>query len=256
MLAIPAFHKHQDMLQLLPGGQAFVDVAAALYSDDVAGSQATESQKVQEHGWRCCSALICIILLSCFQPAGQQRSPVLSAAAVRLVLELQLLAAAEHQRSHQQQQKREDEAAVGKPTAAVVLLVASVRLLHTLIRAVAQASGSCLPPEVLQQAGLQLLQALAAPLQQVQLCDEKHLLGYAKEESRSCLEGSMSEACHVLVTAACGPAAAPDVQGEISIFWQMLVALLAATATVMASYLPWQCRTAPGPGVELCSRNV
>jgi hypothetical protein len=44
-------------------------------------------------------------------------------------------------------------------------------LLQVHIRAVLQCTGSSsLQPEVLQQAGLQLLQALAAPLQQLQLC--------------------------------------------------------------------------------------
>jgi hypothetical protein len=220
LLVIPAFHQQQDMLQLLPGGQAYLDAAAALESAGEARCQASEGQKVywfRMRTRRYCSVLSNILLLSCFQP-DQQQSTVLSAAAVRLVLQLQLLAAAEHQQWQQQQQQQllhqEGEAAAG-PSDAVGLLVCSTQLLHTQIRAVAQSSSSCLPPEVLQQAGLQLLQALAAPLQQVQLCDDNYLLGYAKEESRSCLEGSMSEACHVLVTAACGPAAALTIGGEL-----------------------------------------
>jgi hypothetical protein len=92
----------------------------------------------------------------------------LSPAAVRLVLELLLLVSALMQRrrtaSQQQQQQRVDHD-YGES-----LLLQANQVLHIQIRAVLQVTGaSCLPPEVLQQAGLQLLQALAAPLQQLQL---------------------------------------------------------------------------------------
>jgi hypothetical protein len=71
--------------------------------------------------------------------------------------------------------------------------------------ALAQASGSCLPPDVLQQAGLQLLQALAAPLQQLQLSSEGHAM-FMQKMSTELLHEHVSDACHALVTAACGPA--------------------------------------------------
>jgi hypothetical protein len=93
--------------------------------------------------------------------------PILSAAAVRLVLQLQLLAAGEVQRQRQQQQPWQQH-----QRETVALLLNCNLLLTTQINAVAQIGynrSSCLPPEVLQQAGLQLLQALAAPLQQLQL---------------------------------------------------------------------------------------
>jgi hypothetical protein len=127
------------------------------------------------------------------QQQQQQQGPVLSAAAVRLVLELQLLVAAEYQRRQRQQNQA--------PTSLLpMLMVHSVMVLHTLIRAVAHARCRCLPPEVLQQAGLQLLQALAAPLQQLQLAAGNSLLECTQQlESRH-----MGEACHALVAAACG----------------------------------------------------
>jgi hypothetical protein len=56
-------------------------------------------------------------------------------------------------------------------------LVRNNDLLQVIIRAVLQCTGSSsLQPEVLQQAGLQLLQALAAPLQQLQLCSPQDQL--------------------------------------------------------------------------------
>jgi hypothetical protein len=98
---------------------------------------------------------------------------------MRLVLELQLLAAADLQRQQQQQQGQihvEDQTdgykirLADSHEDACRLLLDSTKLLHMQIRANLHASGSsCLPPEVLQQAGLQLLQALAAPVQQLQL---------------------------------------------------------------------------------------
>jgi hypothetical protein len=139
---------------------------------------------------------------------GQQQAALLSAAGVRLVLELQLLAAAEHQRQQQQQTPGQ-----GDVRRAVPLLSSSTRLLHTLIRAVAQASGSCPPPEVLHQAGLPLLQALAAPLQQVQLYSCSYFARYAAVLSNVGVVGRMGEACNALMTAACGPA---PVNGELS----------------------------------------
>jgi hypothetical protein len=93
---------------------------------------------------------------------------VLSAAAARLVLELQLLAAGEVQRQQQQQQP-EQLHAVGLMLDCHNMLVYQIRALSHIGCSSSSSSSSCLPPEVLQQAGLQLLQALAAPLQHLQL---------------------------------------------------------------------------------------
>jgi hypothetical protein len=110
------------------------------------------------------------------QQAGNQQlaidAPVLSAAAVRLVLELQLLAAGEAQRQQQQQQQQEQER-----HQAVRLLLICNQLLSTQVAELARLSYSssssscccCLLPELLQQHGLQLLQALAALVQQLQI---------------------------------------------------------------------------------------
>jgi hypothetical protein len=113
---------------------------------------------------------------------------VLSAAAVRLVLQLQLLAASfvQRQRVSKQQLQRQQQQppqqqlqGVEDLEEAELWLMRTNFLLQLQIRTVVQCTGSCLPPEVLQQAGLQLLQALAAPLQQLQLCsshDKDNLL--------------------------------------------------------------------------------
>jgi hypothetical protein len=196
LLPIPAFH--QEMLQLLPGGQAYVDATAP--SGDQSSRQSTRTMLA----YRCATALNIVMqqLLDSAsrdtEHAGKQwlnkDAPVLSAAAVQLVLELQLLAAGEMQRQRQQQQQ------LGT---AALLLNCNV-LLTAQIKALAQIgydSSSCLPPEVLQQAGLQLLQALAAPLQQLQLCSPKiscwglqrmeaqppALMGCERQRSNSCM---------------------------------------------------------------------
>uniref|UniRef100_A0A383VBS5 Uncharacterized protein n=1 Tax=Tetradesmus obliquus TaxID=3088 RepID=A0A383VBS5_TETOB len=155
---IPAFHEHQDML---PGGQAYLATAGCL--PGAAAGDAT-----------LCVITTCMLAMALettfkIRHVSQQQSSttldsnaaVLSAAAVRLLLELQLLAAGAVQRGrqpHQRQPARHDQ-----------LLQTSAALLQWHLKAALQAGRSCLPPEVLQQAGLQLLQALAAPLQQVQL---------------------------------------------------------------------------------------
>jgi hypothetical protein len=92
------------------------------------------------------------------------------AAAVQLLLELQLLAAALMQRQRAASQTQQQQRGESQKEAEELLLMQTNHLLQLQIRAALQATGSsCLPPEVLQQAGLQLLQALAAPLQQLQL---------------------------------------------------------------------------------------
>jgi hypothetical protein len=128
---------------------------------------------------------------------------VLSADAVRLVLELQLLAAgAVHsQRQNQvpplpppqQQQQKQQQSTRG-------LVLATNRLLKVQIKAAAATSRSCLPPEVLQQAGLHLLHALAAPLQQLQLSSPGDFF-HAHETADLHIFGGV---LHWLVAAACG----------------------------------------------------
>jgi hypothetical protein len=216
LLAIPAYH--EDMVQLLPSGPSCLDAAAAAAA---AVGDRTGQPALQLELWlladKSCSALVQMLLRGFVTPANQQqqapRSTVLSAAAVRLVLELQLLAAAEQQRWEQQQQQvqeQDDDSAYLLAT----LQVNYTRLLHNLIRAATEASGSCLPAEVLQQAGLQLLQALAAPLQQVQLSSDGRLLEFMQALSLGAVQGDIGEACHALVAAACGPGPT-DVDGEL-----------------------------------------
>jgi hypothetical protein len=205
LLPIPAFH--QEMLQLLPGGQAYVDAAAP------SGDQSSKQSARTMLAYSCATALNIVMqqLLDSASrdtdSAGKQwlnkDAPILSAAAVRLVLELQLLAAGEMQRQRQQQQQQRGT---------VALLLNCNFLLTAQIKALAHIgydSSSCLPPEVLQQAGLQLLQALAAPLQQLQLCSpQDQLLELATHGGTStCLEGLRKAALkqlYVLRAAASG----------------------------------------------------
>jgi hypothetical protein len=186
LLAIPAYHR--SMLHLLAGGQAYLDAGRAA----VTGWNMSEEEHLvwcRSHAGGCCYALYRYLLRSVGKPAEQQQDALLSAAGVQLVLELQLVAAAETQRWQQQQQQVPGKEDLAKLTA--VQLSSSTQLLHMLIRAVAQASGSCLPPEVLQQAGLQLLQALAAPLQQLQLSGAGRLVRYAATLSWVGVRGQM-----------------------------------------------------------------
>jgi hypothetical protein len=173
-LAIPAFHTEL----LLPGGQAYVNAAAAELAEDR-----------HTHGGRICStweqASITAGLLSsslkiwaCNE--GQQQvgnAIMLSASAVRLVLELQLLAAEELQRQQQQQQQQQ-QADEQQQNYLVMLLANCSVLLRTQIQANLQRTSEGMSPEVLQQAGMQLLQALAAPLQQLQLLQGQQRLSH------------------------------------------------------------------------------
>jgi hypothetical protein len=79
---------------------------------------------------------------------------------VRLVLELQLLAAGEVQR---QRRRRQQDVQLAHDAAEVLMMCN--QLLLAQVRCAVTARSSWLLPEVLQQAGLQLLQALAAPMQ-------------------------------------------------------------------------------------------
>jgi hypothetical protein len=164
------------MLQLLPGGQAYLDAAAA----NVASiqPQGPSSREVGLHKILRRLDAMRQVFIGCLnykldaQHEGQTvdgSAAALSGAAVRLVLELQLLAAALVQRQRTARLQQQTEEAV-QLQAADKFLLHNNYLLQVHIRAVLQCtSSSCLPPEVLQQAGLQLLQALAAPLQQLQL---------------------------------------------------------------------------------------
>jgi hypothetical protein len=127
---------------------------------------------------------------------------------VRLVLELQLLAAAQVQRQRQnqsppplpqQQQQQQQLPASHVRRSTYSLLLLSADLLDLQIRALAVTSRGWLPPEVLQQAGLQLLQALAAPLQQLQLGGPDDLY-----RASGAVPQWLSGTLYWLVTAACG----------------------------------------------------
>jgi hypothetical protein len=186
LLSITAFHQHPDMLQLLPGGQACLDAAAAWA------------------GWKQQTGMTTLLLTKSLQQAYKLRellihslshtlvaqhsgetfdatAPVLSAAAVRLVLQLQLLAASFVQRvraaKQQQQEPQQQQLLQGMELLRSQLLLQTNYLLQTHIRAVLQCTGSSsLQPEVLQQAGLQLLQVLAAPVQQLLLSSPSDML--------------------------------------------------------------------------------
>jgi hypothetical protein len=169
------------MLQLLPGGQAYLDAApawAAWKQQQTGTSTQLQISLHQVHTLQ--ESLIASLGYALnVQHDGQAvdaTAPVLSAAAVRLVLQLQLLTASFVQRlraTKQQQQQQEVEVLEGVDE----MLVQNNYLLQMQIRAVLQCTGSSsLQPEVLQQAGLQLLQALAAPLQQLQLCSRDNRL--------------------------------------------------------------------------------
>jgi hypothetical protein len=189
LLLIPAFHQHQDMLQLLPGGQAYLDAVPEWFkarwhrgnSSAEVEAERTNGIAHQTHALTQLMTVHLRYLVEAEQGRGPEDSsssrtsavsedPVLSAAAVRLVLELQLLAASwlQRRRSAPQQQQQQQQGAEQEQDVVEVFLLQCNELLQVQIRAFLQTS-RCLPPEVLQQAGLQLLQALAAPLQQLQM---------------------------------------------------------------------------------------
>jgi hypothetical protein len=181
LLAIPALH--QDLVQLLPGGQAYVNGVAAAAA---AESDRDHRKQLSQHWVGASTAVLLlneVLAGEALNRPGSKTpdssSPLLSGAALKLVLEVQLLAAAELQRQRKQRSSSSVEGLTERLT--VTLLNCNV-LLQRLLGNMAEASGSGLPPELLQQAGLQLLQALAAPLQQVQLCKAgATLLTRAKE---------------------------------------------------------------------------
>jgi hypothetical protein len=172
LLPIPAFH--QDMLQLLPGGQAYLDAAA----EEAAGWGLTGegcAARLRTYAGGCCHTISHYLHRHLYSITGQQQisrnAQVVSGAAVRLVLELQLLASGAVQRQQEQhrQQQQQQASTLKDQGSTYHFALQTWDMLGLQIDALAAISRSCLPPEVLQQAGLQLLQALAAPLQQWQL---------------------------------------------------------------------------------------
>jgi hypothetical protein len=112
LLCIPAFH--QDMVQLLPGGQAYLDAAA----EEAAGwgmNGEAYAVQLQRFASGSCQTISYYLHRHLQSIAGQQqlsRNAVLfSGAAVRTVLELQLLAsgAVQRQREQQRQQRQQQE---------------------------------------------------------------------------------------------------------------------------------------------------
>jgi hypothetical protein len=204
LLPIPAFH--QDMLQLLPGGQAYLDAAA----EDAAGwGLDGEAHTVQlcTYAGICCRMVYHFLHHHLQSIAGQQRMSrtalIASGAALRLVLELQLLASGAMQRQREQQRQQQQQALPSEDkdiTEFFALQTWSV--LRVQIKALVTTSRSCLPPEVLQQAGLQLLQALAAPLQQWQLSKSGDT--FLRDVDAAGLLPLLGETLDELVTAACG----------------------------------------------------
>jgi hypothetical protein len=166
---IPAFH--QDLLHLLPGGQAYLDAAAAVVAQQSPGNAQKQAELCWEHIRMYRTLLSTVISRSTARTGGCEAlpsdAPVLSPAAVLLTLELQLLAAAAVQQ--QRQLKEQPTKPAGFLSCDLHLTQNNHFLLRQLTAATLATGSSCLPPEVLQQAGLPLLQALAAPLQQLQL---------------------------------------------------------------------------------------
>jgi hypothetical protein len=214
LLSIPAFH--QDMLPLVPGGQAYLDTPGrATFTGAVSGEG--RAIEVHEMANGCCCILIVYMQYYLNSGISQQQlggsSVLVSAAAVRLLLELQLLAAGAVQRQRLHQVPQLLPTGTSRRWHITNMLVANCRgLLTLLIRALAASVRSCLPREVMQQAGLQLLQALAAPLQQLQLTAPGDSF-YDDATSVGGLTG-FGEALFVLVTAACGAEEPEGGQGE------------------------------------------
>jgi hypothetical protein len=204
LLSIPAFH--HDMLQLLPDGQAYLDAAAA----EAAGwklNGAANAAKLRAYAGGCCRSISYYFYSHLDSVAGQQqlsRHPlVVSAAAVRLVLELTLLASGAVQRQREQHRQQQQQASTSKEQNITDhFALQTWDFLEMQIKALAATSRSCLPPEVLQQAGLQLLQALAAPLQQWQLSrpGDSFLHTAAAADALA----HFAAALQALMTAACG----------------------------------------------------
>jgi hypothetical protein len=197
LLPIPAFHA--DIAPLLPAGRENLQTAAGAIAS-VNGTEQDRLHLVRLGATECVTALQhSLVQITRCAARGNgsatlvSSAPLLSPAGVKLMLQVQLLAAGRVQRQRrllqeqrtrqrrqqQQQQQDDDDDDEGEEEAEEEidpreldkcwqssLLIRSSCVLSMQIKTALHGSRSCLPPEVLQQAGLQLLQALAAPMQQ------------------------------------------------------------------------------------------
>jgi hypothetical protein len=188
LLPIPDLH--QDLLPLLPCGDAYLSGAAELVRfEDEEGVRFS----LPTAAW-CADALAVIVTPRCRQQAVDSTGvwqpppappsadvPAQSPSAIQLSLQLQLVAASLVQRQRQEaqqqhaeeqpQKQQQQQQQQGRETSKekrdwACLLASSNALLQMQIRAVLQSGSSCLPQGLLQKAGLQLLLAVSAPVQQ------------------------------------------------------------------------------------------
>jgi hypothetical protein len=209
LLFIPAFHRHQDMLRLLPaGGQAYLDAAAALHrmaAADTATAAAETLVGCTSEAVFYVNGLSVVVSCAAEHQTLSSDSPVLSAAAVRLVLELQLLASWAVQQEQQQQQQQQQQQPQSSRSSTVLLRINE--LLHIQLKSLLCASGGCLPPwvsELLQQHGLQLLQALAAPVQQLLLSGPSEALSNTSNPRQAAYLQCLQQQMFVFRAAAVG----------------------------------------------------
>jgi hypothetical protein len=205
LLPIPAFHQHQDMLQLLPGGQAYLDTAAAGMASRAFAGGTDAAAEAFKRASMYAAVLVSAVSMAEQHQALERSSPVLSTAVLRLVMELQLLAAW----VVQQQQQQQPSGLQGPYIQSMQLKVNLLLLM--LLKAGLQASGSCLPPELLQQHGLQLLRALAAPVQQLLLSSQGNSSYLSSAPAEDECRG---EQMFALRAAAVGVTAVPNSVGE------------------------------------------
>jgi hypothetical protein len=191
LLPIPAFH--EDMAAVLPGGQGYLQAAAEGLAA-LQGSRHDYMHALRDMALEVVTTWQFVLIQTVHsivrRPGSQTLDSVealLSPHGVKLLLQMQLLAAGrvarqsrlrqqqradkkskEKQQTRQQQQQHEEEIdprELNKHLQASLLLRSS-SVLAMVIKTAVRGGRSCLPPGVLQQAGLQLLQALAAPMQQ------------------------------------------------------------------------------------------
>ncbi|KAF6260223.1 hypothetical protein COO60DRAFT_1685666, partial [Scenedesmus sp. NREL 46B-D3] len=214
---ISAFH--EDLAHLLPGGTHHLHAASVAVAGGTPQLDANPVKNTSAPEW---TASLCARALqfSLRQMLAQHTADwqpgdgvqALTSAAAELVLNLQLLSAGLEQRHPQEAQQQYDTAEqprqapkiAGKGEAAPVnLLASSSALLHLQVRAVLQHGSTSL--KVLQKAGLQLLQALAAPVQQQQLSSSSSSSNAAAEmQPEESEEGAAGQASYALRAAACG----------------------------------------------------
>jgi hypothetical protein len=177
LLSIPALH-----LDVRPGGKAYLEAAAARDWGEVGEKwqfyslQALDIVRAQlvllsARGW---------ILAGVDEQQSHAWTKQISSYPLDLTSEVQLLAAGLVQRQRQQQQQMQRQqplplpqlpvAVVTDVTSSAHLLMSSNMLLHAQIAGTMQLGYAGFAPEPLQQFGLHLLQALAAPVQQLLLC--------------------------------------------------------------------------------------